>query len=45
MDQVDLINEELEALGDLKKIETEVYLGEHLILKVPRKKTEQEETL
>ena len=44
MDQVDLINEELEALSDLKKIETEAYLGEHFILKVPRKKTESKNT-
>ena len=44
MDQADLISEELKALSDLKKIETEVYFGEHLMLKVPRKKTDSKET-
>lgn len=44
MDQADLISEELKALSDLKKIETEAYFGEHLMLKVPRKKTDSKET-
>jgi len=44
MAQVDLINEELKALSDLKKIETEAYFGEHLILKVPTKKSDSKET-
>lgn len=43
IEQVDVINNELKALGELKKIETEPYYGDHLMLSIPEKEEEPPE--
>lgn len=37
VENADAIKDELEALGELKRIETEQYIGEHLMLTIPDK--------
>ncbi|MCK4771796.1 MAG: hypothetical protein KAT18_02670 [Candidatus Latescibacteria bacterium] len=43
IEQVDVINNELKALDELKKIETEPYYGDHLMLSIPEKEEEPPE--